>query len=106
MKHAVEHMKTMTTTRTVFWALIISMIILSGTYMYLVHKTVFNAVARESIQEDIVALNSKLSEAEFEYINTVGGITMDTARELGFKAASSKVTFVTRDIVGKNVAIR
>jgi hypothetical protein len=106
MKHTVDNMKAMDNAQVIVWALIIGIVALSGVYMYMVHKTVHNAVARESIQEEIVALNSKLSETEFQYINTVGSITMDTAREMGFKPVSEKITFVTRDVIGKNVAIR
>ena len=106
MKNTVDNMKAMDGAQTIVWALIIGIVALSGVYMYMVHKTVYNAVARESLQDDIVALNSKLSETEFQYINTVGSITMDTAKSMGFKPVTDKISFVTRDVIGKNVAIR
>lgn len=92
---------------TIFWSLAIAIIMLSGFYMYSIQKTVRNVVTRSNIQANIVALNSKLSETEFQYMNSVGTVTLETAEKLGYVSASnSNKTFVTRERIGQNVAIR
>ncbi|MCF7865039.1 MAG: hypothetical protein K9M11_00845 [Candidatus Pacebacteria bacterium] len=90
---------------TIFWSLAIGIALLSAFYMYSIQKSVRNVVTRSNIQADIVALNSKLSETEFQYMNSVGTITLETAQKLGYVSAINK-TFVTRERIGQNVAIR
>ncbi len=90
----------------VFWALVMGIVMLSSIYIFFINKTVRNVVARGQIQAEMASLNSKLSETEFDYINSVGAITLDSARELGFQPAVGSVTFVTRERIGKSVAIR
>ncbi len=90
---------------TIFWALLAGIVVLSGLYMFNVQKAVRNVVERNHIQADIVALSSKLSESEFQYINSVGDITLESAHKLGFQSAVEK-TFVTRERIAQTVAIR
>lgn len=95
------------TSNIIFWMLLAAIVLMSGTYVYFINKTVRNVVYRQSLQSEISTLNSKLSETEFSYINTVGSITLDTAHQLGFVSPSqSDKTFVTREKLGQNVAIR
>lgn len=89
----------------IFWALVGAIALTSIFYMYSIQKTIRNVVLRSTIQADMVALNSKLSETEFQYINSVGTITLDTASKLGYVSATNK-TFVTRETFGNNVAMR
>ncbi len=89
-----------------FWALVSAIVICGIMYIYFVNKTVWNVVARQNVETHIATLNSKLSDTEFQYINSVSGITMDTAVKLGFISAVDNTTFVAREEIGKNVAIR
>lgn len=90
---------------TIFWSLLVGIVALSGMYMFNVQKAIRNVVERNNIQADIVALSSKLSESEFQYINSVGDITLESAQKLGFQSAVEK-TFVTRERISQTVAIR
>ena len=90
---------------TLFWSLLVGIVVLSGLYAFSIQKTVRNVVSVNTIQTDIATLHAKLSESEFQYINSVGDITLETANQLGFTSAMEK-TFVTREKVGQNVAIR
>ena len=65
---------------TIFWSLLVGIVALSGLYMFNVQKAIRNVVERNNIQADIVALSSKLSESEFQYINSVGDITLERGR--------------------------
>ena len=106
MKNAVHTMQKIDrVSETFFWSLIATIVISSCVYMYAIHKTVRNVVARGQTQAMIAELNSKLSDTEFEYMNTMGAITLDTAHSLGFISPADK-SFVTREKTGQNVAFR
>ena len=91
----------------VFWTLLAAIVLMMISYIYFINKTVRNVVLRQNLQNEIATLNSNLSDTEFSYINTVGSITLDTAHQLGYVAATqSEKTFVTREVVGENVAMR
>ncbi len=90
----------------IFWALVISLVCASALYVYYIQKAVRNVVATDTYKEHIASINSKLSDLEFSYINSVEGVTLDTAKSLGFQSASERTVFVTREHTGKNVAIR
>ncbi len=89
-----------------FWGLTATIILMSVMYMYFVNKTVWNVVARQNIEKNMSAMSSKLSDKEFQYINSVSAITMDTANRMGFVSADKATTFVAKVDLNKNVAIR
>lgn len=106
MKHATQTIQKIDRlSDTIFWSLLVGIVALSGMYMFNVQKAIRNVVERNNIQADIVALSSKLSESEFQYINSVGDITLESAQKLGFQSAVEK-TFVTRERISQTVAIR
>ncbi|MES3005592.1 MAG: hypothetical protein V4664_01450 [Patescibacteria group bacterium] len=94
------------TSHILFWAMVTGIVMLASVYIYLVNRTVWNVVARQTAESQIVALNSDLSASEFEYINTKSNVTMALAAEMGFKSADQKTLFVTRESSSKNVALR
>ncbi len=90
----------------IFWALIVSIVSFSAVYVFYIQKAVRNVVQSDTYREEIASLNSKLSDSEFQYINSVEAVTLDTAHQLGFQSATDKTVFVTREHSGKDVAIR
>lgn len=90
----------------IFWALVVALIATSGVYVYFIQKAVRNVVVSDTYREQMASLNSKLSDSEFQYINSVESVTLDTAKSLGFQSAAEKTIFVTREHTGKNVAVR
>lgn len=88
-----------------FWTMATVIVVFASMYIYFVNRTVWNVVARQNIETEIVALNSNLSNNEFEYINTKGSISMALATSLGFKSAEKQTLFVTRE-TPKDVALR
>jgi hypothetical protein len=90
----------------VFWSMVVMIALLSVTYMVIVHKAVRHAMVREEAETAIVELNSKIGDAEFEYISAKSKITMDTARSMGFLSASTETAFVTHGGVAQAVASR
>lgn len=90
----------------IFWALASAIVLMAIMYMYFVNKTVWNVVAMQHIEKNMSALNSKLSDREFQYINSVSAVTLDTATKLGFISADRTTTFVAKADVSSSVAIR
>lgn len=90
----------------IFISLFVLTILLSCTYIFLVNKTVLNAVAMEKIEHEIASINSDLSDNEFKYISSKGEVTMELASSLGFVSAEDKTTFVTVMKPSASVAIR
>ena len=54
--------------KRVFWGLVVTLVSFAVFYAYFVNQTILNIVERENIEEEIVMLNSKISELEFDYI--------------------------------------
>ncbi len=92
--------------RYIFIGLFTLTVLFAGSYIFLVNKTVLNAVEKEKIEHDIASMNSNLSENEFSYIHSKGGVTMELARELGFVSAADKTIFVTIAKPAGSVAVR
>ncbi|HEY1037549.1 MAG TPA: hypothetical protein VGE62_03105 [Candidatus Paceibacterota bacterium] len=91
----------------VFWFLAVSVVMLSFVYAFFIQKAIRNVVARDEVHAEIASLNSKLSAAEFKYINSVESVTLDKASLLGFTpTVDGQTTFITRETIGKNVAVR
>ncbi len=90
----------------IFISLFVLTILFSCTYIFLVNKTVLNAVAKEKIEHEIASINSDLSEKEFQYISSKGSVTRDLATNMGFVSAEDKTSFVTVFKPNASVAIR
>ncbi len=90
-----------------FWFLAMSLVLMSFVYAFFIQKAIRNVVARDEISAEIASLNSKLSMTEFKYINGLESVTLDRASVLGFvSAVEGQTTFITRETIGKNVAVR
>ena len=89
----------------IFWSLGAFLLFSSILYVYFVNQTILNIVARENLEGDIVALNSEISEMEFEYISQKNAITLVYAYSLGFKDANN-VKFASRKLAGQGLSLR
>lgn len=107
MKHAqTAIMRIERLSQLIFISLAILTVFLAATYIFLVNKTVLNAVEKEKIEHQIASLNSDLSEKEFNYINSKGEVTIELARNMGFVSAEDRTTFVTVVKPSASVAVR
>lgn len=91
---------------TLFWSLLSILIVLVGSYGYVVNQTVWNAFNKDKSEEEIVALNSELGDLEFQYMSLSNNISIEKAYELGFQNAVGKTLFASREFVAKNVAMK
>lgn len=76
--------------KTIFWALLTSLIFSACFYMYLINTTVKNVVASQNLESDISKLNLDISSKEFQYIKNRNAITLGLAHSMGFRDVSAK----------------
>ncbi len=91
---------------TLFWSLLSTLVLLVGVYGYMVNQTVWNAFNKDQAEAQVVALNSKLGDLEFQYMSLSNNVSIEKAYELGFQNASGKTLFASRELVAKNVAMK
>lgn len=73
-----------------FAILVMMIFILLGFYGFFISKSIVNVIVREEINNDIVAINSIISDLEFNYINRKDTINKEYAEEIGFKTIANK----------------
>jgi len=76
--------------KTIFWSLLIVLVMAVGFYMYFINTTVRNVVASQDLEAKITQLNLAISSKEFQYINNRNAVTINLAYSMGFKDASAK----------------
>lgn len=91
---------------TLFWSLLSVLVVLVGLYGYMVNQTIWNAFNRDNIETQIVALNSKLGDLEFEYMAIPNNVNINKAYEMGFQNASTNTIYASREIIPANVAMK
>jgi len=91
---------------TLFWSLLSMLVLLMGAYGYMVNQTVWNAFNKDQAEEQIIVLNSKLGDLEFQYMSLSNDISLEKAYELGFQNAVGKTLFASREFTAKNVAMK
>lgn len=76
--------------KTIFWSLLMTLLVAIGFYMYLINATVRNVVATQNIEAKISQLNLSISSKEFKYISNRNAVTLNLAYSMGFKDIESK----------------
>ncbi len=92
--------------QVLFVTFAVAIVTLASSYVYFVNQSVFNTVAREKTESNMMALQTKLGQAEKEYMNSLNDLTLDKAESMGFVSATGKVLFVSAQTVPANVAMR
>lgn len=80
----------------VFWITSVSLIAFSLLYMYFIGQTIFAAAERESIESNLIEVQTNISELELSLIDHRRAVTREYATELGFVEVDETV-FVKRD---------
>ncbi len=84
MNEVVKKINVVQLERNFFWGLLITLIFSVILYSFFVNQIVLNIVERENLENDIVALSSKISGFEFNYIALKNDIDIDYAHSIGF----------------------
>ena len=78
-----------------FWSLISLSAFSLIAYIYAINATAHHIAVRENLEEKVSNIESELGSLEFAYIDLKNNVSIDTARELGFKEVS-KPLYVSR----------
>lgn len=76
--------------KTIFWSLLMTLLVAIGFYMYLINATVRNVVATQNIEAKISQLNLSISSKEFKYISNRNAVTLNLAYSMGFRDIESR----------------
>jgi hypothetical protein len=91
------------TQRMLFRILVVCIAVLSIFYCYFVGCTIFNVLARKSLESNSQTLVTKISQLEFEYLERTSEIDKNYAIQNGFVESKNSI-FASRAI--NEVAIR
>ncbi len=76
--------------RTVFWSLLVILVLSAFLYIYCINATVHNVVSRQNLENEASQLTLKIGSEEFDYISRRNAITLQLAYSLGFHDANVK----------------
>lgn len=85
-----------------FFASLSLLIIVFGLYMYFVSMSVVHVVMRKEVNQQIIVVNSQISELESQYINAQHGVSVEIASMQGFVKVENKIFL---DRTSTNVAL-
>lgn len=91
-----SNITTITRQKRIFWAFVIMILFLFSAYGYFVSRSITNVVLREEVEQEIIAVNSNISELEFTYLEQKNTISLSFAYGLGFEDINGKKEFVAR----------
>ncbi|MFA6253659.1 MAG: hypothetical protein WC640_00135 [Candidatus Paceibacterota bacterium] len=75
----------------------VAILVLAGTYVYLVKSSVFAVAERRDNEEKISQLEADVSTLEADYMARSNNVTLELARSLGFLDATGKASFAIKD---------
>ncbi len=79
------------------WFLIITLILLSGAYLYLLNDSIFSVASRSDNEETISQLEAEVSSLEAVYAGQLSNINLDLAKKLGFIDSTGHSSFAVKD---------
>jgi hypothetical protein len=84
------------TQRDIFWATIVAFFVLISMYIGFLSVSIGNVSVRQDVNDQIVALRSKVAQLEFQYVSIQNQMTPETAMSKGYKEATS-VAYVNKE---------
>lgn len=91
--------------RKIFWSLIASLIVLFVLYGYFISKSIINVLIREEIAQELVIINSNISNLEFTYLEQKNQINLDFAYSQGFKTVKGKEFVARKSSLSKRLSL-
>ncbi len=77
--------------------MIVSILALTGAYVYLVKSSVFAVAERRDNEEKISQLEAEVSTLEADYLMLVSNVTLELAKSLGFIDATGQAGFAIKN---------
>lgn len=82
--------------KEIFWATAVLALSLVCLYVYFLACSISNVAVRQNLNEQVIALKSKVAQLEFSYVTSQNALTADTALANGF-STKSPVAYVSKD---------
>lgn len=82
--------------KEVFWAVALTLFACISLYMYFLGLSIKNVAVRQDVNDQAVALRSKVAALEFQYVALQNSVTGDIALAKGFVAQTPK-EYVTKE---------
>lgn len=79
-----------------FWSLFPLLLLLTGTYLYLVSNLIFAVVQRQNYLDILKRTQAEVVLLEAAYLKKSDRITLDFANALGYKDVAAQITLVRR----------
>lgn len=79
-----------------FWSFFSLLLLLTGTYLYLVNNLIFGAARRQNYLDILKRTRAEVVLLEADYLKKSGRITMNFANTLGYKDVAAQITLVRR----------
>ncbi|HBB65391.1 MAG TPA: hypothetical protein DCZ84_02020 [Candidatus Vogelbacteria bacterium] len=80
-----------------FWTLITILTLMVSSYVYLIQQSVMHVVAQRVAAEESASIEGTIADLEGSYFATMGTITLERARELGFIDSAEETSFAHKD---------
>lgn len=91
--------------RRIFWFLVGFVLCLFSTYGYFVSKSITNVLLREEVEENILVVNSQISELEFSYLDKKNKVTLELAYDMGFHDIEDKEFVARKSVLGQQLTL-
>ena len=90
--------------KSIIWSLFSVFVLLLVSYGFFVSSSMSNAVERQNISKENIALNTEINSMEFAYLEAKNSITMELALKEGFIAVNNQ-KFVSVTPVSTNLSL-
>ena len=90
--------------KKIFWTLFSVFVFFIGTYGFLLNSIMMNAVSKQSMEQNMVSMNSNIDSLESQYLTAENGITLDLALSKGFVPVTSD-KFAVINSSDKNISL-
>ena len=88
------------------WSLLGVFVFCLFSYVYLVRGAIVNIVARQAMETNLSALDSRVADLEAQYIKAKNNVTPELAKSLGFVAvADSNQKFVMKNAKASGLSL-
>ena len=91
--------------RRVFWSILVTILFLFSLYGYFVSRSITNVLLREEVEQDILAVSSRISEHEFDYLNKKDTVSLSFAYSKGFHDIKSKEFVARKSVLSERLTL-
>ena len=98
-------LQTIALQKRIFWSIAVVILFLFSLYGYFVSKSITNVLLREEVEQEILAVNSNISQLEFTYLIQKNTISLIFAHDKGFHDIKSKEFVTRKSVLGERLTL-